>query len=829
MINQYTQITERYLRANRRRTLLTIVGIVLSIALISTIGFFFQSLQDAEVADMQNTYGSFHLAFSDPDPELALKIANHPKVSRSGLYTQGRSFVVNKVKLVEMITTDEALELQPYRIKSGRFPGTADEAAVEKWVLQYIDPKAQPGDTIRIEDREYRLVGLIEDQVRNQIKRETILLTRDRAVTGEKTMLLAEISPKTNLAKAVKELKALGEPDKVLENSYLLAVQGVSEHEGMKNVYYVVMFVIGIVVISTIAVIYNSFQISVVERVKQFGLLRTIGATPAQIRKLVFREATLLAMVAVPLGLIFGIVAFVGVAVVFSLLIPEYVLSVKSLSVSVIWISIGVGLASIYASAFIPARFAGRVSPLVAVSSRALITREKIKRRKNRLIGKLFGFEGQLAAKNIRRNRKRYRITVFSIVISVVLFITFSSFIDQTLKFTETYNESQKLHFSVTREGSYAEDARIDETFFARLQALDGVDRVYTMYSSYNFQVVMGKEHQIPNLPVKGVMYHPITRNGMEQTRMAGALVVYDRGSLAVAGEYLTAGKIDLEEFNREHGVIIIDTNEIINRETKRDYLGPVANLRVGDEIELQTVADGEEQAPREFGRGEVRKVKVMGIVHDEPFDFRGTNNGLKMITSEEVGKYLLGSAELQPLALSIKLVDESKEDEVKAAILQMVGYQSPLRIVNYIDANRKTGSAILMVQILLYGFVIVVSCIGSVNIVNTLTTNIILRKREFATLKSIGLTQKGLRKMIVLEGLLYGIMGTIYGSVIACGFSYLINQGVGAVQESLWEIPWGAMGIAGGAALLIGYLSVLSPMARLKKENLIDVVREDY
>jgi putative ABC transport system permease protein len=71
--------------------------------------------------------------------------------------------------------------------------------------------------------------------------------------------------------------------------------------------------------------------------------------------------------------------------------------------------------------------------------------------------------------------------------------------------------------------------------------------------------------------------------------------------------------------------------------------------------------------------------------------------------------------------------------------------------------------------------------------------------------------------------------MGTLYGSIIACGFSYMIYQGLSEVQEGLWRVPWTAIGIAGAAALLIGYLSVLSPMARLKKENLIDVVREDF
>ena len=143
--------------------------------------------------------------------------------------------------------------------------------------------------------------------------------------------------------------------------------------------------------------------------------------------------------------------------------------------------------------------------------------------------------------------------------------------------------------------------------------------------------------------------------------------------------------------------------------------------------------------------------------------------------------------------------------------------------VINNIDNNRKSKSSILMIKILLYGFVLVVSLIGSVNIVNTLTTNIILRKREFATLKSIGLTQKGLKKMIVLEGLLYGVIGAIYGSIIGCGISYLLYKAMGGFREFGWIVPWNALAIATIASLIIGYVSVLSPLARIKKSNLIE------
>ena len=143
-----------------------------------------------------------------------------------------------------------------------------------------------------------------------------------------------------------------------------------------------------------------------------------------------------------------------------------------SISPMVLCISAAVGLISIYLSALVPAYFAGRISPLNAISGRNSITKEKIKRRKNRVIQRIFGFEGAMAAKNIKRNRKRYRITVFSIVISVVLFVTFKSFMDMSLNISSDLNESKNIHFSVVGNNQEHRKNMIDNKIEDDIKAL---------------------------------------------------------------------------------------------------------------------------------------------------------------------------------------------------------------------------------------------------------------------------------------------------------------------------------------------------------------------
>jgi len=835
MITSYKQLTGRYLKKNKKRTTLTIIGIMLSVALISTIGLFFKGMQDAEIQDVKNNYGSYHLVFQKINAKLVSKIVNNPKVSRSGTYTINEGVKIGDKLVVDIINaTDKALELFPYKTKLGRLPEEQNEIAMENWELRYINKNAKVGNKIKVNNKEYTLVGILQDSIASQTSGNGIMLLKNNNINNQKTALLVEISSKTNLKTALRELKQLGEKNSVVENGVLIQMQGAGDaNSGMGGLLVALAIIIGIVLVATIAVIYNSFQISVVERIKQFGLLRAVGTTPKQIRKIVLREATILAIIAIPLGLICSIIAIYGISIAFKLIGVDSVMPIKiSASPMVLSISAAVGLLAIYLSALVPAYFAGRISPLNAISGRTSITKEKIKKRKNRVIQKIFGFEGALAAKNIKRNRKRYRITVFSIVISVVLFVTFKSFMDMSLNISDDINDSKNIHFSVVGNNKGTEKTIIDNKIETSIKKLKVVDKTYKIYDSYNFDAAINNNSKVKEIQDMGNVYKKITLGGVEKTIIGSSISIYDKDSLEASKKYLKSGNINEEKLNSENGVILINKNVVYNEKTKKNYFGPIANVKVGDEIELQYDADGEDEpniAKIDFGKGKVKKVKIMAILGNDPFNYKGDSNGLKIITTKEMGEKLTGEKEIKPVDLNIVLKDVKYEDTGKIGIENAIKADPSLMVINNIDNNRKSKSSILMIKILLYGFVLVVSLIGSVNIVNTLTTNIILRKREFATLKSIGLTQKGLKKMIVLEGLLYGVIGAIYGSIIGCGISYLLYKAMGGFREFGWIVPWNALAIATIASLIIGYVSVLSPLARIKKSNLIESVREDF
>lgn len=825
MIKSYREITGKYLKANKKRTALTLIGIILSVSLISAIGFFLKSMQEAQIVDMKNSYGSWHVMYKKVDESLITKIKSNPVVLRSGTYAVGREEIINKnLRVREVFGSDEGLKLMPYRLREGRFPETDTEAAVERWFLDKLVQGGKLGDTINILGKKYTLVGILEDSIRNQDDGVGELLTKETNQNSGQKILLVELNPDRRLQDNVNELKKLSDKKSVEENSMLIVTQGQNMPKGL---IVTVVIIIGIVIISTIAVIYNAFQIGVVDRIKQFGLLRAVGTTPKQIRKIILREASILAMIGVPLGIGFGIAALYGIDFAFKIIGGNNLtLIYPKISVDVVLLSILTGLGSIYISAFLPAIFAGRISPLVAISSRSSITKEKLKRRKSFIMGKLFGYEGALASKNIKRNRKRYRITVFSIVISVTLFISFKSFMDMSLNVYSNTNESSKRHFFV-----YSEDSKsyIDEGVIGNINKLPQIASTYRVYNSEDFEAVIDKDKEVREIKEIGNIYNDISYEGKNKTLISSSIVVYDAKALEVAKAYLKEGSIDIESLNRENGVIIIGKNTIFNPSTENKFYGPIMNLKPGDEILLQLRDNtNESESKHKFGEGKVNRVKVLAVLEDAPFNYRGNGSGLKMITTHDVAEKL-SSKNIAPIGLDIKLTDAKLESEAKKGIENILDASDNLKLINYIDMNRSNTAVILMVKILLYGFVIVVSLIGSVNIINTLTTNIILRRREFAALKSIGLTQKGLRKIISLEGILYGIVGSFYGTIAGLILSYMLYRGVSDIREQIFKLPLDAVAIASAGAMIIGYLSVLAPLRRMKKDNLIEAVREEF
>lgn len=133
-----------------------------------------------------------------------------------------------------------------------------------------------------------------------------------------------------------------------------------------------------------------------------------------------------------------------------------------------------------------------------------------------------------------------------------------------------------------------------------------------------------------------------------------------------------------------------------------------------------------------------------------------------------------------------------------------------------------------LIIEIFLYGFIVLISLIGVSNIFNTITTNVNLRRREFANLKSIGMTDKAFNKMMNLECLFYGTKSLLWGLPIGCAMCYLLSKAFESEIMFMFKIPWSSIAIVIVAVYLIVFMTMKYAKGKIKKENIIDVLRDD-
>lgn len=840
-MKNYQELALRYMHSNRKRTLLTLVGIILSVALICSTGLFFKGMQEAQIRYYKETIGSYHLLYTKLSEEDAFRLRQNPKIEKAGYVYQGEAVKISEeLSLMPIVAEDEAtLSMLPYQVKEGRLPKQVGEIAAEEWLLRSVQKKAEVGSRISIGETEYLVTGILKNNAYNQMEGKGIgVFSKSDRTTAEK-IFLVQIDPKVSIKKTLEELESFAEASTVNKNHRLLAAQGVStESEAKKAMAMTIGTIIGIIVVSTVALIYNSFQISLVERVRQFGLLRAIGAGKKQIRKLVFREAALLGVSGSLIGALFGVLALYIVMQVAKILLPAEVFhrSVQlSLSWRIIGMSILIGIVTVLISAFLPAHYAGKTTPLIAISGRDGIHKEKIRRSRRSWIGRWIGFEGELAIKNMKRNRKRYHSTVLSVTIGVILFVTTSYFVELIDSLNEAERMDVDVHFSIEpayRKGKDSKREGIFEEAEDKIRAVKGIGKVYNVYEGQLFAAEIDEEKRTLEEDLSVGRYFESSEKG--KIRLFAEIVPVSESVLEWMAKDVSEGRVKPEELLSSDSVILIRENLLFGEDGKVTK-EPIADWKVGDEISLSYTgtqeevfgSQGENVTPN-FSKEESRKVKIVAVTDQVPLQIAPSERGIKLIASKEAIKRLIGN-KAKLMSMHMMLEDSAREERIRDELTQITQESANLQFIDWADEYRTMRSGMLLIKILLYGFSLVVSLIGCANIVNTITTGIILRKREMGILRAVGFTSAGLRKTILIEGIFYGVQGVFFGSVLATGLSYLIFSGIsGMIDKGGFIPPYPSIGIAFVLAMGIGVLSVLSPLRRIQEENLTEAIRQE-
>ena len=858
-MKNYKDLTTRYLKANKKRTVLTIVGITLSVALICAIGALLESLNDRKLNDVMKDKGNYHAVFNNIEGKNIDKIKNSVEIEASGVSARvGASpiDISNSTYLNIKAYDENTFDIYNIDLVKGTFPNKSDEIIVSENALNIM--KKSVGDTVELaigEKYHGENGALLGDNVYsdNIVFKEKMKKTytivgaikkalRDgpynyRAITGmdsvqstssdlynitvrvkkpkETYKIVKNIAEKLNLPKTKKD--NMNMPYDIDINEGLMKLIGGSKEEGFNDARLgILAIIIGLVVISTIATIYNAFNISVMERKKEFGILRSIGTTPSQIRSMVLREGTIMTAIAMPIGIFLGIFGLKLVMWLIGLIVTsEASSSIFSLKIIVtprlIIITVILSIITIILSTYLPAKGASKVSPMEAIRSSKDIKVGKIK--KSSLSAKLFKAEGMLASKNIRRNKKKFRVTVFSITISVVLFIVFNGFISLnqvTSEFYTEYKPDYALSSSTSKVLSYSHNE------VNAIKSFKGVKKV--IYRKGQYSLLIPEESKLN----KDVDYRGVTHEGKVKLTNSGIFSPGEDG-LKEIKENLAKGKLDKEEMDRVNGVIILQTNLESDNSGKRKYID-YTKYEVGDYITFSDISHKEANNSKE--KMPEHKVKVVGILNKPISGYEYPRNGVLMLTTDQVIDKLQLEDGKNITSICIEASDE-EDPALKAYLKDLAGSKNGYLMDAKEDAKSDREFTLVM-KIFLYGFVVVISLISAINIINTITTNVLLRKRELSMLQAVGMTTKSMHKSIYLEAIFSSFIAWIYGSVIGTVISYALYGRARQAVEFSWTMPLEAVVIALVGTIVVSLIAGTIPINKLKKENIIENIRKE-
>lgn len=870
-MNLLNKLTIKNLKLNKRRTIVTIIGIMLSVALINAVATMYFSGMSSIIKAQKATSGDYHTVFYNVPLNDIKTIQNNRNVEN---ITKLKYLGTSKIKSnnpqspyvsVVAVEKDKMNKLGMYLVK-GRLPDNENEMVITNYLNNMMSTNYSIGDKLMLEigdryskdniklkksenlqdgekiinteKREFTIVGIVvdvsesvnqpgevADTVVTCLRKEDIKDNLDIFIRLNKEGLKKPyiaigdmLGIDGNLYKAVQDDYATGRDAtksgelkekfakerkkakyQFSSQRFLISLETDQKDTSFFGLRYVAAIAIGIIIFTSVFCIKNSFDISITEKNKQYGMLRSIGATKKQVRKNVLFEATILALIGIPLGIFLGYFASFILVKISNMFLKDLVVTQTEINFELIfdlnWMSAAIsallGMVTIYLSSLRIARKAAKVSPINSIRNSADIKIKSKKLKVPKLIKSIFKIGGEISYKNMKRNKKRYRVTVISIVLSIMVYISLTAFMQIMLK---------------------------------QLQAaLGNID--------YDISCHIYKENDEEITKLNNIA--KTTEGVTEYTLLQSDVGKYDKKFLNKEIKQIS------ENFPDNETVSIIAVGDI----EYNKYIKSLG-LNYNDIKDKAILIDTVSTATIDASKKPIREIRMLNLKENDKFDVK-RDNGEKLTfeiakitkkrpfaTNEDMVtpyKILVLSNEYynkifkdeKRYSAYYKIKDASK---VKTQIEESLKDYKKYFISNVQERYNNEKHLITLVAIFLYGFIIIIILIGVTNIINTITTSMELRKQEFAILRSVGMTNKEFNRMIRLETLFIGIKSLFFGIPLGTAIAYGIYQ----VGKMPFEIPLKPI-LYSAIAVIVLIASIMQySLVKIKKQNTIETIRNE-
>ena len=932
-MNLMKTLTLKNLKLNRKRTIVTIVGIILATALLSALVTLVSSFQYSMIEYQKQKGGDFHVKFSNVKMSELSEFKNNRNIE-STFETMGMGFAKldgckneDKPYAYVMATDEAGFERGCFKLIEGRMAKNEDEIVIPRHLKTNGRIDIKVGDEITLDvgkrydsntesvisencayeheaetltdtvTKHYKVVGIMErpgygmedysaagytfvtysdelaaidngtkseaseaDTTLTVYSRYTQKALRNKdAVTADIIGVDEKLFAKANNSSV--EMTA-EESDRFLKemenakydiymNGYLISYECVFPIDGTFKALFTVAAVVALIIILTsVYCIKNSFNISITEKIRQYGMLASVGATRRQIKSSVKTEAAMLGVVGIPVGTMSGILASLILVKVVNVLSAGWLNVALSFHTSLpaLILAVIMSIATIYFSATGSARRAAKVTPLEAIRNTKEIKIKSSKLKTPAIIGRIWGIGGVISYKNIKRNNKKYRTTVTSIVICSVTFIVISYFM--SMAFSVVGMSYASADYNIGINMSCKKDIDI-EKFSKLLSGIEGAED-YLVGAGYDFDVSK------PEYTKEYGEYCRQLYDDSEDVSQMFLITVLDDKSY---DKYASDAGIK----NAAAGAILVNkcTFDVYNENSSK-YVKKEMELykyKAGDTIRCgynvyddassdDNAVEGDTESSTEDNSGYVdeetinngvRKtvdVTIAGVTDKVPIGYKGYSNTL-LFMNQKGFESLWGDGkngnEIKPgyASYSAYVVAENADEYQDTFEKETEGNPEYSQISFYVSnmdkQMRDEKSLFTLLGVFAYGLIVVIALIGITNIINTLSTGMELRSREFATLRSIGMTDKQFVGMVRLESVFISVKALAIGVPLGILISYLLCVMMNRMDDAIiYEPPYKAIILCILVVIMLIYAIMKLSMTKLRHNNIIETIKNE-
>ena len=940
-MNLMKTLTLKNLKLNRKRTIVTIVGIILATALLSALVTLVSSFQYSMIEYQKQKDGDFHVKFSNVKMSELSEFKNNRNIE-STFETMGMGFAKldgckneDKPYAYVMATDEAGFERGCFNLIEGRMAKNEDEIVIPRHLKTNgrIDIKVGDEITLNVGKRydsntegvigencayeheaetltdtvtkRYKVVGIMErpgygmedysaagytfvtysdelaaidngskseageaDTTLTVYRRYTQKALRNKdAVTADIIGVDEKLFEKANNSSVEMTAEESDRFLKEMENAkydiymnvFLISYECVFPIDGSFKALFTVAAVVALIIILTsVYCIKNSFNISITEKIRQYGMLASVGATRRQIKSSVKTEAAMLGVVGIPVGTMSGILASLVLVKVVNALSAGWLNFALSFHTSLpaLILAVILSIATIYFSATGSARRAAKVTPLEAIRNTKEIKIKSAKLKTPAVIGRIWGIGGVISYKNIKRNNKKYRTTVTSIVICSVTFIVISYFMSMAFSMVGMSYASTDYNIGINM--SYKKDIDI-EKLSKLVSGIEGVDD-YLVGAGYDFDVDKPKYTK-----EYGEYCRQVYDNSEDVSQMFLITVLDDKSY----DKYASDAGIK----NAAEGAILVNkgTFDVYNEKSLK-YVKKEMELykyKAGDTIECgynvyddaysdDNAVEGDTESSTESNTEDnsgyvdeetinngVRKtvdVTIAGVTDKVPIGYKGySNNTLyTLLFMNQKGFESLwadgkSGNELKPgyASYSAYVVAENADEYQDTFEKETEGNpeysQISFSVSNLDKQMRDEKSLFTLLGVFAYGLIVVIALIGITNIINTLSTGMELRSREFATLRSIGMTDKQFAGMVRLESVFISVKALVIGVPLGVLISYLLCVIMNRMDDAIiYKPPYKAIILCIVVVIMLIYAIMKLSMTKLRHNNIIETIKNE-